>query len=414
MPLPRRGLALALAAALSLSTAPVALADPTPGDQPTGNVSQADVDAAKQAVDAGTSQVEQVQARLEAARAQVEQAHTDAEVATEAANAARDELTRATTAAVAARKAAQDAAAKAEHSQALKEDMAAQLYMRGGGSLPDLRWVLTVITGGDPARDSADVDAAEGYRQEHLTESRKVEGEARAAEAAAVAAEKKQQSAAAAAASALAAAQKAAADADTQERALAAQEKAAVAELARLRRTSVEVEQARQAQLAREAQQREQARIAAQMRAQATARAQAARDARSARGARSVPNAPIQASGNAAQAIAFAQAQLGKPYLWGGNGPGSYDCSGLMVAAWGSVGRALPRTAQWQYDALPHVALEDLQPGDLVFFGATESSIYHVGMFIGNGMMIEAPRTGLNIRYSSIYRRSLLPMGGRP
>jgi cell wall-associated NlpC family hydrolase len=98
----------------------------------------------------------------------------------------------------------------------------------------------------------------------------------------------------------------------------------------------------------------------------------------------------------AGQAVHFAYEQLDCPYLWGGTGPCSpgFDCSGLMQAAWGVAGVSIPRTTYEQYDALPHVPKADLQPGDLVFF----EDLGHVGMYVGNGMMIDAPSTGEVIR----------------
>ncbi|MDF3291086.1 C40 family peptidase [Streptomyces silvisoli] len=93
----------------------------------------------------------------------------------------------------------------------------------------------------------------------------------------------------------------------------------------------------------------------------------------------------------AAKAIAFAKAQLGKPYVWGATGPNSYDCSGLTQAAWAAAGVTLPRTTWDQVNVGQRVAVSDLQPGDLVFY---YSDISHVAMYIGNGQMIQAPHTG--------------------
>ena len=106
--------------------------------------------------------------------------------------------------------------------------------------------------------------------------------------------------------------------------------------------------------------------------------------------------APLLAAGRA-QAILFAASALGLPYQWGGNGPTSYDCSGLMVASWRSAGVVLPRTAQEQYDATQRMAGHPA-PGDLIFFGATASKVTHVGMEIGDGLLIDAPYTGAFVR----------------
>ncbi|MET8074300.1 NlpC/P60 family protein [Streptomyces sp. NPDC005271] len=104
----------------------------------------------------------------------------------------------------------------------------------------------------------------------------------------------------------------------------------------------------------------------------------------------SAPSVPSNSS-KAAQAVAFAKAQVGKPYVWGATGPNSFDCSGLTQAAWKTAGVSLPRTTWDQVKASTRVSTSDLQPGDLVFF---YDDISHVGLYIGNGMMIHAPKPG--------------------
>ncbi|MFF4798188.1 NlpC/P60 family protein [Streptomyces sp. NPDC001351] len=102
----------------------------------------------------------------------------------------------------------------------------------------------------------------------------------------------------------------------------------------------------------------------------------------------------------AEKALAFARAQIGKPYVWGATGPESYDCSGLTQAAWKAAGVDLPRTTYDQVNAGTTVSLTDAQPGDLIFF---YDDISHVGIYIGNGMMIHAPKPGAYVREESIY-----------
>jgi cell wall-associated NlpC family hydrolase len=109
-------------------------------------------------------------------------------------------------------------------------------------------------------------------------------------------------------------------------------------------------------------------------------------------------------SKGAAAAIAEAQRQLGKPYQWGAAGPGSYDCSGLTMVAWRAAGVSLDHYTGAQYAETTHVSLDAIQPGDLIFYG---SDLHHVGLYVGNGQMIEAPSTGYNVRYASIYRSDL-------
>jgi cell wall-associated NlpC family hydrolase len=90
------------------------------------------------------------------------------------------------------------------------------------------------------------------------------------------------------------------------------------------------------------------------------------------------------------KAVAFAYAQLGKPYVWGATGPGAYDCSGLVQAAWAAAGVSIPRTTEEQWAALPQVPLSNLEPGDLILYNGES----HVSMYVGNGYIIDAPHTG--------------------
>ena len=94
------------------------------------------------------------------------------------------------------------------------------------------------------------------------------------------------------------------------------------------------------------------------------------------------------------KAVAFAYAQLGKPYQWGATGPGSYDCSGLAQAAWAAAGVTIPRTTYDQWAALPHLATSAIQPGDLLYYDGEG----HVAMYVGGGYIIDAPQTGMNVQ----------------
>ncbi|MFF3453024.1 NlpC/P60 family protein [Streptomyces sp. NPDC002730] len=98
--------------------------------------------------------------------------------------------------------------------------------------------------------------------------------------------------------------------------------------------------------------------------------------------------------------LSFARSQMGKPYVWGATGPSSYDCSGLTQAAWKAAGVDLPRTTWDQVKVGKRIATQDLLPGDLVFF---YDDISHVGIYIGDGKMIHAPKPGANVREESIY-----------
>jgi cell wall-associated NlpC family hydrolase len=123
-----------------------------------------------------------------------------------------------------------------------------------------------------------------------------------------------------------------------------------------------------------------------------------------------LPNLP--ASGGAGTALAAAESQIGVPYVWGGESPGrGFDCSGLIQWAWRQAGVNLPRTAAAQYDAVAHVPLSDLQPGDLLFWGY--GGISHVGMYVGGGNIVNAPDTGSVVRVQAIWNSGLVG-AGRP
>ncbi len=125
------------------------------------------------------------------------------------------------------------------------------------------------------------------------------------------------------------------------------------------------------------------------------------------------------ASGSAAatQAVTFALAQLGTPYRWGGDGPqeGGFDCSGLVQAAYATAGVQLPRVAQAQYAAGPHLPADaELLPGDLVFFGTSPTHVTHVGLVVGPGQMVDAPHSGAVVRVESYQRRPTYLGATRP
>ena len=101
-------------------------------------------------------------------------------------------------------------------------------------------------------------------------------------------------------------------------------------------------------------------------------------------------------SGGADAAIAFARAQIGEPYVWAAAGPSAWDCSGLTMGAWNAGGKSLPHYSVAQYEQSTPISSGDLRPGDLVFWGSSDSasSIYHVALYVGDGMIMHAPRTG--------------------
>jgi cell wall-associated NlpC family hydrolase len=125
-----------------------------------------------------------------------------------------------------------------------------------------------------------------------------------------------------------------------------------------------------------------------------------ARDALDRAGSAAAPNA------RAAEAIAYAYAKLGSPYVWGAAGPNAFDCSGLVQAAYRSAGISLPRTTYAQINAGRRVSRSELQPGDLVFY---YSGISHVGIYVGNGQIIHAPNPSAPVRLAPV---DLMPFAG--
>lgn len=121
------------------------------------------------------------------------------------------------------------------------------------------------------------------------------------------------------------------------------------------------------------------------------------------------PDWAPDAGASAAQgniAANWALSQLGKPYQWGAAGPNSYDCSGLALQAWARAGVRLLHWTGYQWVSGPHVPLDRLRRGDLVFFAynaADPATIHHVGIYIGNGLMVDAPYTGAFVEIDSIY-----------
>jgi cell wall-associated NlpC family hydrolase len=108
----------------------------------------------------------------------------------------------------------------------------------------------------------------------------------------------------------------------------------------------------------------------------------------------------VSASGRAAAAVAYAMAQVGDAYVWGAAGPSAFDCSGLTMAAWARAGVSLPHSSSAQYSMGPHISESELQPGDLVFY---YSPISHVGMYIGNGLIVNAENPSVGVKVTSLH-----------
>jgi hypothetical protein len=123
-------------------------------------------------------------------------------------------------------------------------------------------------------------------------------------------------------------------------------------------------------------------------------------------GASSTIDGTISGSEQGNFAANWALTQIGKPYQWGGAGPNSFDSSGLVMDAWAHAGVPLVHYAEYQWEEGLHVPLDQLQRGDLVFYAtdtADPDTIHHVGIYIGNGMMVDAPYTGAFVRIDNIH-----------
>jgi cell wall-associated NlpC family hydrolase len=112
---------------------------------------------------------------------------------------------------------------------------------------------------------------------------------------------------------------------------------------------------------------------------------------------------PRGTSAEARAAIEFARQQLGEPYVWAAAGPDAWDCSGLTMMAWRQGGISLPHYSAAQYQQTKHISAADLKAGDLVFWGTSPNTIHHVALYIGNGQIIQAPRTGDVVKVSSLF-----------
>lgn len=125
----------------------------------------------------------------------------------------------------------------------------------------------------------------------------------------------------------------------------------------------------------------------------------------------SAPTSDAAPSDPGAVAVAEAEKQIGKPYQWGGSGPDTFDCSGLTAWAWKAAGVTLSHSAYLQYTETARVSVEDIRPGDLLFFGPSVKGIHHNAIYVGDGQMIEASQTGVPIRYRGWRSKDLVGIG---
>jgi cell wall-associated NlpC family hydrolase len=405
----RLAAALALALALGGVSAQVAIADDDT-DVPT----RKQVREAREAVDAKTLDVEGVQEALDAANDRLEAAGIAAAQAAEAYNGARYEAKLARQEARRAAAVAQEAADDAERQRRAYHDSLVTSYTHGS-SLGALTTVVESEGLSELVQRSATMRNSEAAMDarydDFLASQAEAEDAAEDAEQALEDAEAAEESAR----DARDAAQQAADDAAAVAQDIAAEKTDLIARLAELKGISIELAERRQAGL--------EARAAELAVEQAAEDAQPATDPEPPAAPEPTepeppaqpqppqppsdpnPTPPPAPGGGAQAAIAFARAQLGEPYHWGAAGPGSWDCSGLTMGAWSAGGKSLPHYSVAQYQQSTPIAASQLQPGDLVFWGSSSSSssIYHVALYVGDGRIIHAPRTGRPVTEESMY-----------
>lgn len=439
-------LALAIGAAVGLAPVSTAVADPT-------NPSAQDVQAAQQAVTAKAAEIAQIELRLAEVSAVSDtawqkvqiagEAYTQALVDRDAAAATAAE----TTARLAEANAAMDKARKVLVGIALQSarnggsfDMAEAVLVAGG-----FQEVVARTTALQRLGAKAD-DAAQSFQAAKIV--------ADTLKQRATAALATKDATATAAKQALAAAQQSQSDAEAAVAAAAAQRDTLIAQLAVVQQTSVAIEKARQDQLDAERAARAEAAAKAARLAPPTAtpvstapvttppptptQPTTTPPTTTQPPTTTVPPPPVTtpvttpvssdpyglgtgvSRGSAAAgeaAVAWAKTQLGLPYGWGATGPGAYDCSGLVMRAWQNAGVSLNRTTMDQYRQVKKISYDSLRVGDLIFWGwdaNNPDSVTHVALWLGNGQILEAPRTGLDVRITSMRWSGTMPFAGRP
>lgn len=376
-------------------TAPAATGSPT-GVVP-GGVSDSQLANARKKATAKAAQVQALQAQYAVAAAKLQAVQNTAEIAAEKYNAATTLLQQRSNASTGADARAAAAVMAAQAAQAAVGSLAAHSYI-DGGNLGDLEPFL--VKGGpqEMLDRTSMLGTVSTIRSQGLQRAQAAKAVAAMLQRQAALAKGQQIAAVLAAKTAQDAAQKAADDAAAQSKAIKSRQDAMVVELAALRQVSLALQQKQQAALLAASQRQ----VAASAAALYAARTTPAADAK------------IAGTSHVAKAIAFARAQIGKWYLWGGAGPDRFDCSGLTMRAWQQEGVTLGHYTGDQYASTKHVPIADRQPGDLIFYGPDVPGIHHVGLYLGNDMMIEAPHTGAKVRYANIWRSDIILTLGRP
>ncbi|MFJ3790578.1 C40 family peptidase [Kitasatospora sp. NPDC090091] len=414
-----------LPAAVAAPVEPDAATGASPAGAPAAQPfpSAEEVARARAEADRRAAPVAAVEAGLTAAKAELDRVGRAAEQAVEVYNGARLALARAR--AEEASASGRAAAAETERVAAAEQaaQLAAETYRQGTSAELSAINALFGAHGPREAGDQATVVGVAGERTRQILDT--ATSTAAAASRAAAEAREATEAAARAETEVAAARERAQARLAGQQSRLVAvgrRREQLLADLAAARHTTVALERQRREALeaiaAREAEAAARA-TAEKAAAEKAAAEQAAAEAAADEAARAAADGSVASAGGvpgpppvrpwsaegAAAAVAFARAAIGLPYIWGGEGPGGYDCSGLTMTAWRQGGRQLNHFAADQYAQSTPIGYRELRPGDLVFWTDTgrATDIHHVGLYIGDDQMIEAPRPGMPIKQASLW-----------
>ena len=416
--------------------------------------SEEEIAAAQAAEEAAKMSVAEIEVKLAEVNASAATATQNAQMAGEDLNEAKLALDEATKTADKASSDADAAEAAFEEGKQQIASVAQTAYRGGGGTLDSLAPYLDSDGLRSVETKQAGINSFSSSAEAKMQNVAALEQVAKVTRDAANAARDSQQAATDEVQARTDAANKAASDAQNRASIVAAQRDSYVQELATKQNTTVDLINQREAAL--EAERQEAARVAAE---QAAAALEAQRQADAAAAAQAAAQAPAPSSsdsgsswdndddddyvapsssneepsysyeepgysyeepsysyGGASTAIATAQSYLGVPYVWGGESYGGVDCSGLTMLAWGSAGVDLPHLSRAQYGYGTHVPIGSMEAGDLIFWSSngTQSGIYHVAIYLGDGQMIEAPTFGVPVRITGVYSwGSIMPYAVR-
>ncbi|WP_448059009.1 C40 family peptidase [Cellulomonas hominis] len=451
-----RAVAVVIAAALIGLPGSTALANPSdPTDQ--------EVAAARGAVSSAQGAVADIEVRLAQQSAERDQAHIAVQQAGEAYARAQSDLETATAQAAAADARAATAATELEAARSTLVSIARQTA-RSGGSMDTLQAVLSADGFDEVVERTSSMSHLSSKADQAVQQYKAAQQVATTLQGLSDTAAQHQQAAAQAAQDSLAAAQQVATETESSLAAAQTERTALIAQLAAARNTSAEVESARQDQLDADRAARANAaaqaeRLPAAPTNPATPGGTPASTTPQTPSTPSTPStpatpAPPAAGGGTtpppaappvvpdppapptsspggglgsgtsrgsadqgAAAVAWATAQVGLPYQWGGTGPSGYDCSGLTQKAWKNAGVNLNRTSRDQYKQVLKISYSDLRPGDLVFWSTDSGNadaIYHVAIWIGNGQIMEASSESRPLRIAPMRWANTMPYAGRP